>query len=76
MYRGTCHESYRKPCEGQLFELAFLVGSPEDVDRVYEELVAKGATPLKMPEMMPWGRRTGFIADPEGNIHEIYSYKV
>jgi lactoylglutathione lyase len=37
--------------------------------------VAEGAAPVKGPEMMPWGRKTAFIADPEGNIHEIYSYR-
>jgi catechol-2,3-dioxygenase len=25
--------------------------------------------------MMAWGRRTAFFADPEGNIHELYSLK-
>ena len=30
---------------------------------------------LKEPEMMPWGRKTAFISDPDGNIHELYSYK-
>ena len=76
MFRETGHESYLKPSEGQSFELAFPVGSPEDVDRVYNELLAKGATQIRKPRMMPWGRKTGFIADPEGNIHELYSYKV
>ena len=25
--------------------------------------------------MMSWGRRTAFFADPEENIHELYSLK-
>lgn len=25
--------------------------------------------------MMPWVRKTAFIADPDGNIHEIHSYR-
>jgi len=29
----------------------------------------------KLTETMPWGRRTAFIADPEGNIHEVYSLR-
>jgi hypothetical protein len=24
---------------------------------------------------MPWGRRTAFIGDPDGKIHELYSYR-
>lgn len=75
MYEATDHETYHEQRAGQTFELAFPVGTPEDVDRVYREITGNGATPIKEPEMMPWGRKTAFIADPEGNIHEIYSYK-
>jgi catechol 2,3-dioxygenase-like lactoylglutathione lyase family enzyme len=75
MHEGTSHSSYREPSRGQAFELAFPLDSPEEVDRAYEEIVSKGATPVKGPEMMAWGRRTAFFADPEGNIHELYSLK-
>jgi catechol 2,3-dioxygenase-like lactoylglutathione lyase family enzyme len=75
MATHTGHESYSQSPRGQSFELAFPVGSPEDVDRIFDELVKKGTTPVKPPEMMPWGRKTGFISDPDGNIHEIYSIK-
>ena len=75
MHEGTKHPSYRVPGTGQAFELAFPLDSPEEVDRAYDEVVSKGATPVKGPEMMPWGRRTAFFADPEGNIHELYSLK-
>ena len=76
LLESTGHHSYGEPSKGHSFELAFPVGSPEDVDRVYGEVVAKGATPVKEPEMMPWMRKTAFIADPDGNIHKIYSYRV
>ena len=76
LLESTGHPSYGEASRGHSFELAFPVGSPDDVDRVYSEIVAKGATPVKEPEMMPWMRKTAFIADPDGNIHEIYSYKV
>ena len=75
LYDATGHGSYREGRVGHAFELAFPVGDPDDVDRVYGEVVAAGATPVKGPEMMPWGRKTAFISDPEGNIHELYSYK-
>lgn len=71
----TAHESYSHNSTGQSFELALPAGSPENVDKLYNEIVHNGATPIKAPEMMPWGRKTGFIADPDGNIHEIYSDK-
>jgi catechol 2,3-dioxygenase-like lactoylglutathione lyase family enzyme len=69
MKKATNHLSYQEQRKGQSFELAFPVGSPEDVDRTYSEIVAKGATPIKEPEMMPWRRKTAFFADPDGNIH-------
>ena len=75
MHEGTAHPSYRERRAGQAFELAFPLGSPEEVDKVFDEIVSKGATAVKGPEMMPWGRRTAFFADPEGNIHELYSPK-
>ena len=75
MHEGTDHPSYRERKEGQALELAFPLDSPEEVDRAYDEIVSRGATPVKGPEMMPWGRRTAFFADPEGNIHELYSLK-
>ena len=75
MYEATGHESYKEERGSHAFELAFPVGDPDDVVRVYSEVVAGGATPIKGPEMMPWGRKTAFIADPDGNIHEIYSHK-
>jgi catechol 2,3-dioxygenase-like lactoylglutathione lyase family enzyme len=75
MLEGTDHPSYRATRAGQAFELAFPLDSPAEVDRAYDEIVSKGATPIKEPEVMPWGRRTAFFADPEGNIHELYSLK-
>ena len=73
MFTHTGHPSYVEEANGQRFELAFPAGTPEEVDRLYEELVERGAAAVKPPETMPWGRRTAFIADPEGKIHEIYS---
>jgi lactoylglutathione lyase len=75
MYEGTEHQSYREEMKGQRFELAFPCGSPDDVGKAYDDIVKKGATPIKAPEMMPWGRMTAFFADPEGNIHELYSLR-
>ena len=75
MFTHTSHPSYVEEASGQRFELAFPSGTPDEVDLLYGELVARGATAVKPPETMPWGRRTAFIADPEGNIHELYSLR-
>ena len=34
-----------------------------------------GATPVMKPTTEPWGQRTCYIADPEGNLIEISSFK-
>jgi len=73
MLTHTGHQSYGGEARGQRFELAFPAGTPMDVDKLYEMLVERGAGAVKPPETMPWGRCTAFIADPKGNIHEIYS---
>jgi uncharacterized glyoxalase superfamily protein PhnB len=75
MYEGTEHSTYREERKGQSFELAFPLLTVDDVGRAYDEIVAKGATSINAPEMMPWGRMTAFFADPDGNIHELYSLR-
>ena len=73
MTEATKHKSFSQGRRGQSFELAFLVQSPGDVDKTYDEIVKKGATPVKSPEDMPWNQRAAFFADPDGNIHEVFA---
>jgi uncharacterized glyoxalase superfamily protein PhnB len=67
------HPSFDETPTGQTFELAFPCDSPEDVDRTYANLIAKGASPVHAPETMPWNQRTAMFADPDGHIHEIFA---
>lgn len=73
MQQATEHADYSVSPGGQRLELAFPCTSPEDVDASYRNIVAAGATPIKPPADMPWGQRTAFFADPEGNIHELFA---
>ncbi len=73
MLEATGHESYTTGATGQAVELAFPCESPEEVDKMYEKVIEKGAKPIKAPASMPWGQRTAFFADPEGYIHELFS---
>jgi lactoylglutathione lyase len=73
MKDATNHESYSREKQGQSVELAFPVTSPSDVDKTYKDLIKKGAFPVKSAKDMPWGQRAAFIADPDGNIHEIFA---
>ena len=53
------------------FEIALYVDTYEEVDKAYNDAVAKGAVSVLPPEDEPWGQRTCYIADPEGNLIEI-----
>ena len=56
------------------FEIALDVDNYAEVDRVWDEILAKGARPVMPPTTCPWGRRTCYVADPEGNLVEIGSF--
>ena len=56
------------------FEIALYVDTFEQVDKEYHRIVDKGATPVMQPTTEPWGQRTCYIADPEGNLIEIGSF--
>ncbi len=43
----------------------------EDVDAVYHALTAKGLEFVRPPVSKPWGYRTAYFADPEGNLWEL-----
>ena len=73
MVSATGREEYNTQPEGHAFELAFPAESPEQVDALYSAMIEKGATGIKAPGDMPRGQRTGFFADPDGNIHEIFA---
>ena len=55
-------------------EMALYVDTFSEVDEEYENAIRNGAVSLMLPTTEPWGQRTCFIADPEGNIIEIGSW--
>ena len=55
-------------------EIALYVDSFEEVDAEYERAISKGAVSVLEPVTEPWGQRTCYIADPEGNLIEIGSF--
>jgi len=56
------------------YEIALYVDTFEEVDAQYARVVALGAQPVLEPTTEPWGQRTCYIADPEGNLIEIGSF--
>lgn len=55
-------------------ELAFDVADFAEVDTEYARIVNAGATPVFPPTDEPWGQRTSYVADPDGNLIEISSF--
>ena len=43
----------------------------DDADAAYEALKARGVHFIKPPTTQPWGQRTAYFTDPDGNIWEI-----
>ncbi len=65
--------SYVKGLNGHS-ELALYVDTFAEVDLEYEKAISKGAVSVLEPTTEPWGQRTCYIADPEGNLIEIGSF--
>ncbi|HBA69129.1 MAG TPA: glyoxalase [Lachnospiraceae bacterium] len=56
------------------YEIALSVENYAMVDKAYADIVAAGAEGIMEPETEPWGQRTCYVADPEGNLVEIGSF--
>ena len=55
-------------------EMALYVDTYAEVDLQYQNAIAHGAASILEPTTEPWGQRTCFLADPEGNVIEIGSW--
>lgn len=64
---------YLKGLNGH-FEIALYVDTFEEVDEQYRKTIAAGAGSVLEPTTEPWGQRTCYISDPEGNLIEIGSF--
>ncbi|MBQ4600125.1 MAG: VOC family protein [Oscillospiraceae bacterium] len=56
------------------FEIALYVDTFEEEDEEYRKAIAAGAGSVLAPTTEPWGQRTCYISDPEGNLIEIGSF--
>ena len=55
-------------------ELSFDVPTFADVDKEYQYALNNGAKSVLPPTTEPWGQRTCYVADPDGNLIEIGSF--
>jgi catechol 2,3-dioxygenase-like lactoylglutathione lyase family enzyme len=64
---------WQPPSGGPAIGLAFLCGSPAEVDAVYAELVAAGHRSKKEPWDAFWGQRYAQVLDPDGNAIDLFA---
>lgn len=65
--------SYCKGVNGH-YEIALSVENYAAVDEAYRNVTSAGAQGIMEPQTEPWGQRTCYIADPEGNLIEIGAF--
>jgi lactoylglutathione lyase len=59
------HGRPQRPASGHRIELCVYV---DDVDAVFAAAREGGFEPVAAPADMPWGERTAWVADPDGNL--------
>jgi uncharacterized glyoxalase superfamily protein PhnB len=64
---------WQRPTGGHAHGGAFACESPEDVDRVYGELLEAGATAYKEPWDAFWGHRYAQLKDPDGTVLDLFA---
>ncbi|MGX8008464.1 VOC family protein [Mesorhizobium sp. ORM8.1] len=70
--RGVMFNDAPTPQGALSLQLAFRV-TPGEVDQCAEALRAAGIAIEMEPADQPWGHRTVFFRDPDGNVLEIYA---
>ncbi|MBZ9821609.1 VOC family protein [Mesorhizobium sp. CA4] len=70
--RGVMFHDAPTPVGALSVQLAFRV-TPSQVDQCAETLREKGVAIESGPTDRPWGHRTLFFRDPDGNVLEIYA---
>ena len=59
------HGRRQRPASGHRIELCVYV---DDVDATYARAGSAGFELVTAPRNMPWGERTAWLADPDGNL--------
>jgi uncharacterized glyoxalase superfamily protein PhnB len=65
--------SWKRPSDGHAGGGAFRCGSPDEVDQIYRDLLAAGASSHKAPWDAFWGQRYAQLKDPDGTVIDLYA---
>lgn len=66
-------QGHWEPPVGHRMGLAFLYDSPAEVDATYATVVAAGYGGVKEPWDAFWGQRYAQVADPDGNLVDLFA---
>jgi uncharacterized glyoxalase superfamily protein PhnB len=69
----TFDSEWSRPSGGHAVGGAFKCDSPEEVDRVYGELLEAGGSPHKEPWDAFWGQRYAQLTDPDGTVIDLFA---
>lgn len=61
------------PSGGHRVALAFLLDSPQEVDRAYSDLIEAGGQGHREPWDAFWGQRYAQLRDPDGNVVDLFA---
>ena len=71
---SSAEREQARPEVNGTMELSFDVPTFADVDKEYQNALNNGAKSVLPPTTEPWGQRTCYVADPDGNLIEIGSF--
>jgi catechol 2,3-dioxygenase-like lactoylglutathione lyase family enzyme len=67
------HPGWAPPPSAGRVALAFGVGSPAEVDALFDKLTAAGHAGTLKPYDAPWGMRYATVSDPDGNWVDLFA---
>jgi uncharacterized glyoxalase superfamily protein PhnB len=67
------HPEWDPPDTAGRVALAFGLGSPPEVDAMFERLTEAGHPGPLRPHDAPWGQRYATVLDPDGNIVDLFA---
>jgi lactoylglutathione lyase len=59
---------------GKAASAIYSFGQSTNIDTDYQQLKSKGVPFFKEPQTQPWGQRTAYFTDPDGNIWELQQW--
>jgi uncharacterized glyoxalase superfamily protein PhnB len=70
---AAMHPGWSPPTSAGRLAIAFGLGSPADVDALFERLTDAGHPGVLQPFDAPWGQRYATVTDPDGTTVDLFA---